>query len=78
MEFEHIGWQSKENMMTSGRNCDSCESDLNENDYTEYGSWSYVCHGCGFTYNHHSKLSPREQVDKFLDDGLEADEDDGE
>ena len=47
-----------------GHFCDNCETHLNDSDYTSYGSWSYTCHTCGFTYRHGA--SPvQEQVDKF-------------
>ncbi len=47
-----------------GHFCDSCECYLNDSDYERFGSWSYTCKHCGFTYRHGA--SPvQEQVDKF-------------
>lgn len=50
----------------TGRNCDNCDAYLNEEDYEEYGSWSYTCPECGFKYRHSIELSASEQVKKFL------------
>ncbi len=49
--------------MSNGRYCDNCETHLNDEDYVSYGSWSYTCHECGFTYRH--GLGVSEQVEKF-------------
>lgn len=54
--------------MNNGHECDNCGRSLSEDDYTAYGSWSYTCDGCGFTYNHSSRLTAEEQVEKFNDD----------
>ncbi len=48
----------------NGRNCDNCESHLNDEDYVSYGSWSYTCPNCGFSYRHGS-AGVGEQVAKF-------------
>lgn len=50
--------------MSNGRNCDNCETHLNDEDYVSYGSWSYTCHDCGFVYRHGS-AGVGEQVAKF-------------
>ena len=47
-----------------GHFCDNCETHLDDSDYTSYGSWSYTCHTCGFTYRH-GAATAQEQVDKF-------------
>ena len=47
-----------------GHNCDNCECYLGDSDYKSYGSWSYTCHTCGFTYVHEAETA-QEQVDKF-------------
>ena len=55
-----------------GHFCDNCETHLDDSDYTSYGSWSYTCHTCGFTYRHGA--SPvQEQVDKFNEEQEEDD-----
>jgi hypothetical protein len=64
--------------MSNGRNCDNCETHLNDDDYESYGSWSYTCHDCGFSYRHGS-AGVGEQVEKFNSrpnavDGGDADE----
>ena len=50
--------------MSNGRYCDNCETHLNDEDYVSYGSWSYTCHDCGFSYRHGS-AGVGEQVVKF-------------
>ena len=50
--------------MSNGRYCDNCETHLNDEDYVSYGSWSYTCHDCGFSYRHGS-AGVSEQVAKF-------------
>ena len=50
--------------MSNGRYCDNCETHLNDEDYVSYGSWSYTCHDCGFSYRHGS-AGVGEQVAKF-------------
>jgi hypothetical protein len=50
--------------MSNGRYCDNCETRLNDEDYVSYGSWSYTCHDCGFSYRHGS-AGVGEQVAKF-------------
>jgi len=57
-----------------GHNCDNCERDLAESDYTQRGGWSYTCRNCGFKYNHSSHKSANEQVDEF--NGVEESEND--
>jgi hypothetical protein len=48
----------------NGRYCDNCESHLNDEDYVSYGSWSYTCPNCDFSYRHGS-AGVGEQVAKF-------------
>jgi len=47
----------------SGRNCDNCEAFLEDKDYVSYGSWSYTCPSCGFSYRHGLELL--EQIYQF-------------
>ena len=60
--------------MNNGRNCDNCDQALDEEDFVKYGSWSYKCPRCGFEYNHSSRLTAEEQVEKFNEDDVESDE----
>ena len=39
-------------MRPLGRNCDSCGHYLSEDEFLQYGSWSYRCDECGFKYIH--------------------------
>ena len=48
----------------NGHYCDNCETHLDDSDYTSYGSWSYTCHTCRFTYRHGASPA-QEQIDKF-------------
>ncbi len=53
--------------MGKGRNCDNCETHLEDDDFESYGSWSYTCPDCGFKYSHSSSYSVDEQIEKFLE-----------
>ena len=57
----------------NGHYCDNCETHLDDSDYTSYGSWSYTCHTCGFTYRHGASTA-QEQVDKFNEEQGEEDD----
>ena len=57
--------------MTSGRNCASCGKHLTDSEYDGYGSWSYTCSKCDFSYNHSSYKSEAEQLEKFENESVE-------
>lgn len=58
-----------------GHDCDNCGHNLSEEEYASYGSWSYTCANCGFTYNHNSELTISEQIDGFEFDNEDFEED---
>jgi hypothetical protein len=56
-----------------GHYCDCCETYLDDSDYVSYGSWSYTCHTCGFTYRHGASTA-EEQVENFNNNNDEEDD----
>jgi len=58
----------------AGHNCDNCNKELVDSEFTGYGSWSYTCSRCDFTFNHSSKLTAQEQADNFNDEQEELED----